>query len=103
MEKTITRSFCFDGDICDVLFRYDEASGKYFGDYPDFEEQPRYTGTGKMWVTAMQTSCAYAKNKYTEEGPCDDCGSCIYLHREQQGDLIGICMHALNDKPAKKK
>ncbi len=98
MDKTITRSYCFDGDICDVLFRFDESCGKYLGDYPDFEESPRYTQSGKMWITAMQNACPCAQNKFSDSEACEDCGSCIFFSKEKQGDLVGICEHESNRK-----
>ena len=96
MKKTITRSYCFDGDICDVVFRLSDSCGKYLGDYPDFEEEPRFTPQGRMWITAMQSACLHGKNKYSELMSCDDCGSCVYFIKEQQGDLIGVCGHEIN-------
>ena len=91
MEKTITRVFSFDGDSCEVTFSYDEEFGKYFGDYPDFEETPKYTPAGRPWITAMQEGCTYSKSKVNDGRTCLDCGSCMYFRRERQGDLIGIC------------
>ena len=96
MKKTITRSYCFDGDICDVIFRLYESCGKYIGEYPDFEEEPRYTPHGRMWITAMQTACRHSQNKYSEAMTCEDCGSCVYFAKQQQGDLIGVCEHKAN-------
>lgn len=96
MERTITRTYCFDGDICEVLFRYDDTCGKYFGDYPDFELMPRYTVNGWMWISAMQNGCTYGVNKYSEKQQCVDCGSCIFFKQEQTGDLIGICSNEKN-------
>ena len=93
MKKTITRSYCFDGDICDVVFRLSESCGKYIGEYPDFEEYPRYTPEGRKWITALQTACRHSQNKYSESMPCEDCGSCLFFIKEQQGDLIGVCGH----------
>lgn len=91
LKANITKSFCFDGDICEVLFIYDPESGKHFGEYPDFEETPRYTPLGKPWVTAMRDGCPHGVSKYTERSRCLDCGSCIYFKQEHPGDLIGVC------------
>ena len=94
MKKTITRTFCLDGDICDVVFRLDEASGKYLGDYPDFEAEPRYTPNGYLWTEAVSDGCAHNESVYSD-AEYGDCGSCKYFLREKTGDLIGICTHEL--------
>lgn len=98
MEKTIVRTFCYDGDICEVVFRYDHQSGKHFGDYPDFEETPRHTKNGWKWITATQEGCALGVNKYAKDDRCMDCGSCEHFIQEKAGDLIGICGNAKNRK-----
>ena len=36
MEKSIVRQFVIDGDICEVVFRFNKDADKYIGDYPDF-------------------------------------------------------------------
>jgi len=97
MDKTITRVFSFDGDSYEVVFQYNPEYGKYFGDYPDFEETPRITPAGRPWVTAMQEGCEYGQSK-GDVSRCFDCGSCIYFRRERQGDLIGICENEKNRK-----
>ncbi|MBQ2825036.1 MAG: hypothetical protein IJF19_02065 [Clostridia bacterium] len=91
MKESIVRSFVLDGDICEVVFRFDEASEMYLGDYPDFESQSRYTPRGYRWVNATQDSCKKAKHKYYSEKDCLDCGSCRFFTTEKEGDLIGIC------------
>ncbi len=96
VKKTITRTFCFDDDICDVLFRYDDTFDKYCGEYPDFEEQPRYTPKGRMWITAMQSACPHSKNRFFEQRRCEDCGSCAFFLTEKQGDLVGVCSNEKN-------
>ncbi len=97
MKKTITRTFCLDGDICDVVFRLDETSGKYLGDYPDFELSPRYTKGGYPWMEAVSDSCEHNESAYSD-AQFGDCGSCKHFLREKSGDLIGICT---NDKRRK--
>ena len=93
MEQIMTRTFCLDGDSCQVVFLYDAACGKHLGEYPDFEESPRYTASGHPWVTAMQEGCREGINRYEEGGRCMDCGSCQYFLQEKEHDLIGICTH----------
>ncbi len=98
MDQALTRTFCLDGDSCQVVFLYDETCGKHFGEYPDFEETPRYTSRGRPWVTAMQEGCVHSINKYAEGQRCMDCGSCQYFIQEQEHDLIGICSHGKRRK-----
>jgi len=98
MNRTMTRVFKIDDDTCEVIFYYDEAFKKYFGDYPDFDETPKFTPEGKPWVTAMESGCGAGVSKSNHKETCFDCGSCLYFRRENPGDLIGIC-----DCPEKRK
>lgn len=98
MPKTIVRSFSFDGDVLEVVFRYDDTLGIHFGDYPDFEETPRYTPKGRPWVNAMQDACAHGINHFEEARQCLDCGSCWFYLKEHPGDLIGICKNEHRQK-----
>ena len=91
MKDKIVRQFVMDGDICEVIFRFDKDSEMYIGDYPDFEQNPRVTENGYTWVNATQDSCSEAVHKYYPEKTCLDCGSCSYFTTEKSGDLIGIC------------
>ena len=92
------RRYCLDGDVCEVTFHYDTFCQKRFGEYPDFEEEPRYTPGGRPWVTVMQEGCPYGKNKYHPSEPCLDCGSCQYFLQERERDLIGICVNEKNQR-----
>ena len=83
--KTKTRLYCLYGDTVNVVFNYDEESGKYFGDYPDFEDNPRFTPCGRRWVNSTKDDCTCTENKY------GDCGSCKHYVCEKAGDLIGVC------------
>lgn len=91
MEKCIVRSFVIDGDICEIVFKYDSGSQRYIGDYPDFELNPRKTANGFWWVNATQDSCVKGVHKYYPEEKCLDCGSCSHFTTEKAGDLIGVC------------
>lgn len=88
MEEVKKRCFRLDGDLVEVDFHFDSSTGKYFGDYPDFETAPRFTSNGKPWVNALFSDCPYA------DGEFDDCGSCRHFIREKSDDLIGICAYA---------
>ncbi len=104
MSSFKVRRFSFDGDELEVIYRYDEVLGIHFGDYPDFEETPRYTPQGRPWVNTMQDACSYGVNQFNPTTPCLDCGSCSFYLKERPGDLIGICINdqmRRNTKPAR--
>lgn len=90
MADSKCRAYRLDGDTVQVIFRYDPATGMYFGDYPDFAETPRITPHGRQWVNAIAEGCPYADDAY------GDCGSCPCFCPEQAGDLIGVCNHEKN-------
>lgn len=96
MEDIKVRTFRLDGDICEVTYYYDSSLNRYFGDYPDFSEQPRYTVNGRPWMTAMQDGCMHGEERSGEKNGSPDCGSCRYFLSEQSGDLIGICINEKN-------
>ncbi len=88
MKEIIKRTFNLDGDFLEVAFHYDELSGKYLGDYPDFSENPRYTPNGRPWIDVTIDDCPYATNREYH-----DCSTCDYMKRENKTDVIGICMN----------
>lgn len=98
MEKMIVRTFVIDTDICEVVFKFDPEAERYIGDYPDFEQSPRYTPQGFKWINATQDGCKAGVHKYYPEKDCLDCGSCSFFTTEKSGDLIGVCGHPLNRK-----
>ena len=98
MEKTKVRIYCFYDDRLEVLFQYDEDCDKYFGDYPDFEESPRFTQTGRPWVNAVQDACLHSTSMHHPYEQCMDCGSCIHFRKEAPDDLIGVCDNQLKRK-----
>ena len=79
--------FDFEGIVIKVLSEYDEISGKYILEFPDFEEEPLYTPSGKPLVTAVQDRCMHIPANGTET----DCGSCGFYKANSPGDLIGVC------------
>ena len=93
MAETVKkRIYRLDGDALEINFYYNAEFDKYFGDYPDFSEEPRFTPSERPWVNAIKTDCIYSKDMY------DDCGSCEYFLREKHNDLIGICLNVANKK-----
>ncbi len=87
MEYEIYKIFTIEDVEIRMKFRYCEKCRKYIGDYPDLEEAPLFTKSGKRVVTAMQDKCRHYKSADNSV----DCGSCDYYKREKEGDLIGIC------------
>ena len=76
-----------DGDTVEIVFSYNKACDVWHGDYPDFEENPRYTKSGMPWVNVISEGCPLATSEY------GDCGSCEYLKKHNSADLIGVCTH----------
>ncbi len=87
MVKKHTRTYTLDGDSLTVCSYYDEESGLWIEEYIDFETVPRYTPKGRMWRSVTYEGCPYADPVYR------DCGTCQYLMKEQEHDLIGVCCH----------
>lgn len=87
MEKEMIKTYYLDGDFLEVSFRYDELSGKHLGNYPDFFDEPRYTPNGRKWVDAITDDCPYA------DGEDKMCGSCSFMLKQNDRDIIGICMN----------
>ena len=86
MTKTKLRTYRIDGDTIEVSFTFHEQCGRWIGDYPFFEEEPRYTPSGRPW-TNVTNGCPHAA------GTHGDCGTCPHLKREQDNDLIVVCFH----------
>ena len=87
MQREKQRTFQLDGDLFTVSYHYDEDADIYIGQFPSFEEDPRYTHNGRPWKNAVSIGCPYAAGDY------DDCGSCPYLIKADPRDLIGVCFH----------
>lgn len=81
------RKYDFEGTVINVLSEFDEHSGLYFDDIPDLEENPIYTPSGKLIVSAVQDGCSY----FSSEEEQTDCGSCSFYQPNNPGDLIGLC------------
>ena len=88
MEKL--RRYNVEGTEIEVPLRYDELSGKYLEEYPDFVECPVYTPNNAPIMFTGEDACSYAESS-TEE-PCVDCGSCRF-YRQLPNTLIGVCGH----------
>ena len=87
MERARRKIYQIDGDRITVPYHYDEEAEIFIGQFPEFEEEPRYTPNGRPWKSVVSVGCPYAAGDY------DDCGSCPYLVKAQDGDIIGVCFH----------
>lgn len=97
MVQVKNRIISLDGDEVEVAFTYDSKRKVWNGDYPDFEEEPKFTPNGRPWVNVISDACAYAASE------SEDCGSCKYLIKNSPTDLIGICVNQKMKKPSSKK
>ena len=87
MQRENLRTFRIDDDMLTVPYHCDKDTGLLIGQFPEFEEEPRYTPNGRPWKNAVSTGCPYAAGGY------DDCGSCPYLVKAEPRDIIGVCFH----------
>lgn len=87
MEKEKRKTFRIDDDLLTVPYRYDEDTGLFIGQFPEFEEEPRYTPNGRPWKNVVSVGCPYAAGDY------DDCGSCPHLVKAAPQDIIGVCFY----------
>lgn len=87
MKRTRLKTFHIDGDLLAVPHHYDESAGIFIGQFPEFEEYPRYTPNGRPWKSVVSIGCPHAAGDY------DDCGSCPYLIKAGPQDVIGVCFH----------
>ncbi len=89
MEQT--RRYELDGLILDIPLRYDERSGQYLEEYPDFIEHPMWTPAGSPVMFSGEEACPRAEE--AEPGGCPDCGACRHYRRAGEYTLIGVCRH----------
>ncbi len=87
MEKVKHKIFSLDGDTVEVKFIFDEKGNVWHGDYPDFIGNQRYTPNGRLWVAVTWDDCKHSTSKY------GDCGGCEHLMKQDESDLIGVCMN----------
>lgn len=87
MENIRVRTYRLDGDVLEIVSRYDESSGLWIEDYIDFDDEPRYTPQGRPWKCVTTIDCPYSDPVYR------DCGTCPWLIKEEPTDLIGVCDH----------
>ncbi len=83
------RQYEFEGVNLRIPLRYDERSGIYIEDYPDFTENPIWTSAGNPVMFAGEDACSDALE--ASPGGCPDCGSCVYYHSADKHSWIGVC------------
>lgn len=91
-HNELYKVFSLDGSELRVRFRYNEKCRQYIGEFPDFEQEPVYTSSGKPWVSAVQDVCEYGESDESGQKNCMDCGSCRFFVKEREEDIIGICV-----------
>ena len=75
------------------LYRYfDESLGEELINYPDFLKAPEFTDVGRPFVLAIQECCPAGESDDPENPDPGDCSGCVWLHLEEQADVIGVCM-----------
>ncbi len=85
------RRYVIEGVTLDIPLRYDERSGLYIEEYPDFIESPVWTSEGHPVMFAGEDACIHAEE--AEPGGCPDCGSCRYYRMAGEHTWIGVCSH----------
>ncbi len=91
------RHYEFEGVCLDIPLRYDERSGIYIEEYPDFTENPVWTQEGCPVMFAGEDACPDAVA--TSPEGCPDCGSCKYYRSAGTHSWIGVCGLAKRRKP----
>ena len=55
MQRENLRTFRIDDDMLTVPYHCDKDTGLLIGQFPEFEEEPRYTPNGRPWKNAVST------------------------------------------------
>ncbi len=84
-----TRRYEFEGLSIDIPFHFDEKTGIYIEDYPDFVESPIWTPEGYRVMFAGEDACDYAQE--SSPGGCPDCGSCKFYQSAAEHTWFGVC------------
>ncbi len=84
------RRYEFDGIAIDIPIHFDERSKIYIEDYPDFIENPIWTGSGYRVLFSGTDACKYVEKHIS------DCGSCEYFERAAEHTWFGYCKNEKN-------
>ena len=83
MQEEKLKTFQVDGDRFAVPYHFDERSDIFIGQFPSFEEEPRYTPNGRPWKNAVSIGCPYAAGDY------DACDGQIYKQAHDRPYRVG--------------
>lgn len=84
-----TRRYEFDGIAIDIPIHFDERSKIYIEDYPDFIENPIWTGSGYRVLFSGTDACSLAEDK--QSGKCLDCSACKFFTHAAVHTWFGYC------------
>ncbi len=84
-----TRRYEFEGVTLDIPLHFDESTGIYIEDYPDFIESPIWTPEGYPVMFAGEDACKFAEE--ATPGGCPDCGSCRFYRSAAEHTWFGVC------------
>lgn len=76
-----------------LIYReFDQQVQMHYLTYPDFTEQPAYTGSGRPFTRSDRKGCSHYKPGDPGE-PVGECDDCVWFFREETPlDVIGICL-----------
>ncbi len=83
------RHYDFEGVRLDIPLRYDDRSGIFIEEYPDFTEQPVWTRDGSPVMFSGEDACPDGQT--AAEDRCIDCGACRHYHPAEPHSWIGVC------------
>ncbi len=90
------RRYVLEGRVIEIPVHYDERSGIYIEDYPDFIESPIWTKEGHRVLFSGTDACPLAEE--ASEGGCPDCGSCKHYRGAAEGTWFGICTNGASPR-----
>ncbi len=85
-----TKRYYVDGLVVDIPIRFDEQSGIFIEEYPNFKDELIYTPNGHHLTVAVMDACRLSQPR--QEGRCTDCSDCIHFQRAGERTLFGVCM-----------
>lgn len=74
-----------DNDTIEVEYVFDEETKRWNGNFPVFEDTPKYTPSGRPWKNVYYSGCQYSDSEF------GDCGGCSFFYRQKPMDVIAVC------------
>ena len=87
MSARKIRKYKIDDDEIEVEYVLDPENGRWYGNYPVFNETPRHTPNGRPWKNVFEQGCPHSTSEF------GDCGGCSFFKREQDRDVIAVCFN----------